>query len=165
MGASYFNEENLHVHAFIWDELNGMIDLGTLGGSEHSYAWDINDLGQVVGDMPHPFISDGTIDGMIDLNTLIDANSGWMLEYARAINNLGQITGSGRINGETHAFLLTPIDADGDGFPYDADCNDLDPSINPNACDIKKDGIDQNCDHQDRTTAKPCVMMIRMIRK
>jgi len=53
-------------------------------------------------------------------------------------------------------------DADGDGFFGAADCGtevdcvDDDPAINPGACDIKGDGIDQDCDGQDRTKGKPC---------
>jgi probable HAF family extracellular repeat protein len=46
--------------------------------------------------------------GMQDLNNLIPANSGWTLEFAFAINDSGQITGRGSINGQDHAFLLTP---------------------------------------------------------
>ncbi len=47
---------------------------------------------------------------MIDLNDLIPSNSGWMLADAKAINDSGQIVGYGfDINGEQHAFLLTPI--------------------------------------------------------
>jgi probable HAF family extracellular repeat protein len=45
--------------------------------------------------------------GMQDLNNFIDSKSGWVLVSANAINTLGQITGSGIINGEYHAFLLT----------------------------------------------------------
>lgn len=53
-------------------------------------------------------------------------------------------------------------DFDGDGFFAEAncgtqvDCNDLDASINPLACDIKGDGIDQDCDGVDRLTGKSC---------
>lgn len=48
-------------------------------------------------------------------------------------------------------------DADGDGFTKNVDCNDLDKNINPQACDIKNDGIDQDCDGMDRTQGKPCI--------
>jgi hypothetical protein len=45
---------------------------------------------------------------MRDLNSLIAPNSGLVLSAATAINVEGQITGRGMINGEEHAFLLTP---------------------------------------------------------
>lgn len=38
-----------NTHAFIWDEVNGMASLGTLGGSGDSFAYDINDNREVVG--------------------------------------------------------------------------------------------------------------------
>jgi probable HAF family extracellular repeat protein len=43
------------------------------------------------------------------LNDEIAAGSGWVLNSAEDINNNGQITGTGMINGRQHAFLLTPI--------------------------------------------------------
>ena len=46
---------------------------------------------------------------MTDLNSDIIPNSGWTLQDAQAINDAGQITGSGLINGHSHAFLLNPV--------------------------------------------------------
>jgi serine protease AprX len=53
-------------------------------------------------------------------------------------------------------------DGDGDGYYDEAncgtslDCNDADPGINPGACDIKRDGIDQDCNGRDRRKGKTC---------
>jgi bacillopeptidase F len=53
-------------------------------------------------------------------------------------------------------------DFDGDGFFAEAgcgtplDCSDSDAGINPAACDIKRDGIDQDCDGKDRASGKAC---------
>ena len=97
-------------HAAIW--INGQImDIGSLGG--FTKAWGINNAGQVVGyswivNSYHAFIySDGE---MIDLNTLLPPESPWdCLECAYDINNKRQIVGYGRrIDGEIHAFLMTP---------------------------------------------------------
>ena len=83
-------------HAFVHagDRLE---DLGTLGGSS-SWAYGINDSGQVVGGSVTareefvPFLYDrGT---MYDLSTLIADPSGTVPFVAYAINNFGQIVGN-----------------------------------------------------------------------
>jgi len=82
-----------------------------------SIATSINDVGQIVGRATdnegngRATLFDNTGAGNnIDLNTIIDPNSGWSLEKANDINNNGWIVGNG-INpqGENHAFLLVPI--------------------------------------------------------
>jgi hypothetical protein len=45
---------------------------------------------------------------LVDLNKFIPTNSGWSLRYATGMNDNGQITGVGIINGAKHGYLLTP---------------------------------------------------------
>jgi probable HAF family extracellular repeat protein len=103
-------------HAFLWSRNTGMLDLGAFPGAIATVAPccnTINDRGTVVG-----FAIDGTdfssraliwVDKkMMDLNTLITANSGWYLQGALSINDAGEITGYGTIGGEVHAFLARP---------------------------------------------------------
>jgi probable HAF family extracellular repeat protein len=93
-------------HAFVANG-NALIDLGTLGSN--SYAYGINTEGDVVGystenSGDRAFLyRDGV---MIDLNSLIDPNSGWILEQAYAINDNDQIVGEGLFDGVSHAFRL-----------------------------------------------------------
>ncbi len=58
------------------------------------------------------------------------------------------------------ALVCTDLDFDGYFAEGDCggqfDCNDTDAGINPGACDIKSDGIDQDCDGSDRTKGKAC---------
>src|SRR5690606_41930251 len=58
---------------------------------------------------PRAFPWSDSATGIIDLNMLIDPLSGWQLTEGRAINDLGQITGTGVFNGQTRGFLLTPV--------------------------------------------------------
>ncbi|MCK4739092.1 MAG: putative metal-binding motif-containing protein [Deltaproteobacteria bacterium] len=57
---------------------------------------------------------------------------------------------------------LTCTDADADSYATEGgdcgavDCNDADDSINPGACDILADGIDQDCSGKDKLKGKAC---------
>ena len=88
------------------------------------FAYDINDIGEVVGARIDPakpkdttknfnyafhYVTSPNPDVPHNLNDLIDPNSGWVLKDARGINNHGEIVGSGFHDGQTRAFLLTPI--------------------------------------------------------
>ena len=105
--------------AALWQ--NGAIkNLGTLG-DHAAIASGINNKGQVVGSTldsnfnfdAHAFIWQD--DVMTDLSTLFPAESNLFPTMANQINERGQIVGmatvlSGPHEGETHAFLATPVD-------------------------------------------------------
>ena len=105
------------IHAFRWTEGGEIEDLGGPNGQFGVWgeATDINDSGLVVGWSKfsdvyfRALLWDG--DGqMSDLNDLLDeSGTGWTLASAEAINNLGQITGTGLYDGQTRAFILNPI--------------------------------------------------------
>ncbi|HEV7763583.1 MAG TPA: hypothetical protein VGQ76_01150 [Thermoanaerobaculia bacterium] len=100
-------------HAFSYSTDGGMVDLGTLGGGIHSWAFGVNNAGVIVGNAytssgaERAFVYD-SVNGMRDLNALT-SGSGWSLNVARSINSGGQIVGWG-LNpaGIRRAFLLTP---------------------------------------------------------
>jgi probable HAF family extracellular repeat protein len=88
-----------------------MQDLGTLTGDDGSSAAAINFYGHIVGMSTSNSGSRAFLwnarKGMRDLNTLIPSNSGWTLWDASGINVFGSIVGTGMINGQFHAFMLT----------------------------------------------------------
>ena len=103
-------------HAFVWT--NGvMVDLGAHPWNTnyiHSEAKDVNNAGEIVG-YAAKFSGSPTSGGAamlwrdgqaMDLNTLVSAGSGWILQSAEGINDLGDITGYGSYQGQTRAFLL-----------------------------------------------------------
>jgi probable HAF family extracellular repeat protein len=118
-------------HPFLWKKGQKMKDLGILKGDTCDAAWGINSKTQVIGDSGncynnvglHPFLwENGSI---IDLNTLIPADSALHLAYAVFINDSGEIGGVGLPHGcqntDTcgHAYVLIPCD---DKHGEDGDC-------------------------------------------
>jgi probable HAF family extracellular repeat protein len=102
------------IHAFLASKGKPMQDLGAFPGAFVTTATcckTINDRGEVVGiaidaSGPRALVWQNNVP--VDLNTLIPASSPWYLQFACSINNAGEIAGQGLINGEVHAFLLTP---------------------------------------------------------
>jgi len=79
-----------------------------------SEANSINNAGQVVGNAYNfndfnerkPFLWENGL--MIDINSLIPADSGWELLIALDINDSEQIVGIGRMGDQVNGVLLTP---------------------------------------------------------
>jgi probable HAF family extracellular repeat protein len=105
------------MYAVLWDK-GKKIDLGTHVNDNLSRAYAINNAGKVVGESLY-LASERSFSRAVlwdnnsvkDLNKLIPPNSGWKLRRANDINDRGQIVGYGEINGQTRAFLLTPVRA------------------------------------------------------
>jgi len=106
-------------HAYVYDYNAGSFtDLGTLNGGLTSSAADINDSNQVVGTawlvtqltslydptQYHAVMWEN--DQIKDLNQLIADTSGWLLTSATAINDNGDVVGTGIVDGQVHGFLL-----------------------------------------------------------
>lgn len=105
-------------YPFVWE--NGSVTwLGEVYGS----AYDINSKGQAVGLFSfsgegyheHAFVWDA-VEGFQDLNNLLSADHHWVLSFASAINESGQIVGTAKADLDedeyfetTRGFLLTPI--------------------------------------------------------
>jgi probable HAF family extracellular repeat protein len=101
---------NVYYHAFLFQG-GVMTDLGTIQpgcnpGNSNSWAFDINDAGQVAGRTcsnsrdPRAFRWSGGV--MVDLGTL-----GGTLSQARGINDAGDVVGTAAmpLDGATHAFV------------------------------------------------------------
>jgi probable HAF family extracellular repeat protein len=108
-------------HATLWKNVKSITDLGVLGNDPCSYAAAINAERQVVGGSGcggngfRAFLwENGSI---FDLNTLIPPGSALYLQFTNAINDSGEIAGTGvDASGNGHAFLLIPCDENHPGI-------------------------------------------------
>jgi probable HAF family extracellular repeat protein len=94
-------------HGFLWQD-------GNMVALEGETAWDINDAGQILcGDKDG--LKDGDSSLLYDngnyyaLDDLVLDIGEWTILAGYSINDLGQIVGSGYIDGEWQAFLMTPV--------------------------------------------------------
>ncbi len=107
--AGHWDVDGSTTRAFLYRD-GVMKDLGGLEGFSACVAQGLNDFGHVVGhtrnegESPRAMYYDGA---MHDLNDFLPANSGWELHYAVAINNAGEIAGSGTYIGQPRAFVMT----------------------------------------------------------
>ena len=104
----------------VWQNgsLTALFDCTLLAAGGHCYVNGINNPGQVVGRTfpcfhTCPAQSHAILfsqDRLYDLNDLLPANSGWVLNEAIAINDNGQIIGHGTLNGVgPRGFRLDPV--------------------------------------------------------
>jgi probable HAF family extracellular repeat protein len=107
-------------HAFLWDAVNGMTDLGVSAGVTSSYAYGINEAGQVTGTAYYEPLSGGGLSSAFLWDaangmTVLGAGPTYADSEAGAINDAGQVVGY-RWNdsgGGYAAYLWTPDSPNG----------------------------------------------------
>jgi probable HAF family extracellular repeat protein len=114
VGDSWSDPSGLYASPFYWS-LGTMTDLLT-GQNRLTFPYGnasgINNKGQVVGVAGSTSWRTPVMwhnGAMSLLQDLIPTGTGWLLKYASAINDSGQIVGYGTLNGQTHAFIMTPV--------------------------------------------------------
>lgn len=112
-----------NVHGFIYDETNGIRDLGLLPSTNRAFAGGVNSHGIAVGfgnltDINGDFAGFAAWawseeQGLVPLDDLLGPTSAdmWRIERTHGINDSGLIVGTGYNlrDGTQHALLLTPV--------------------------------------------------------
>ena len=112
-----YNADFSETRAVFWaSSASPAVILSTTGEFSNGTAEGISDKGQIVGTAynsdfsdTHAFMWPSSTSPGIDLNTVIPPDSGWELGVARSVNNRGEITGAGILNGAFHAYVLIPV--------------------------------------------------------
>jgi probable HAF family extracellular repeat protein len=114
---------DLTFHGFLWTQVTGIQDLGTIQDDVASAALAINEGGVVVGVSldanfnPRAFVRQN--GNLVDLNALIAGDSPLYLLFACSINSSGQIIGLAfdASTGDLHGYLATPSSSVAGGRP------------------------------------------------
>lgn len=107
---------------YYWEDKNSTPARITLPSEfPNGEIYGINAAGLMVGIMwnndtepvEHAFVYD-SVRGVRDLNELISSSEGWVLQYAREINNFGQVVGAGKKGSEIRGYMIEGIAMPGD---------------------------------------------------
>lgn len=104
-------------HGFLWDETRGTMIISADSFGQYYYCnglSDINNSGIAVGNYYNWSTSEtGSlvyINGQVKMiEDLLPNGNGWTQISACCINDIGQIAGTGRYNGETRGFIMNPV--------------------------------------------------------
>jgi hypothetical protein len=110
-GSSSRTTPVTYSQAFLYGyDTDSLTILPVLAGGLRSAASDVNELNQVVGNSEstagNRAVTWDESGAITDLNNMITAH-GWVLTSATAINDYGDVAGTGTLHGVAHGFLLT----------------------------------------------------------
>lgn len=92
------------------------------------------------------YISDGSPAGTRKVSSIGEQSGNEISQIVSAGQNLFFIGKTDNLGRELYVYKPALIDADGDGFSSDEDCDDNDPNINPSQTEEPYNGIDDDCD-------------------
>ena len=112
VGGQIGRGANRHAFRFNDGAVENLDTFGSPSSSVESMAKGVS-VGwfEVAGDGSHAFVHSDK-SGSVDLNTLTEDASGWVLLTAKGVNADGVIVGEGMFNGQPAAFRLTPHASD-----------------------------------------------------
>ncbi len=100
-----------------WNGVPLLTGVGSNPSDDSNTISGVNDSGDFVGDSEignanhYAFLyrnNGGNGYSLHNLNSFLPANSGWVLKFAKDINNRGWIVGDGTYNGQNRAYVLYP---------------------------------------------------------
>jgi hypothetical protein len=107
-GTFFHHSDPDELQGFHWDPHSNTFDLLELCGMRISA---VNTIGTLVGSLRGRAIARYRDTPPLDLTELIEVKGKrWQLIEATDINDLGQIVGYGSVDGQTHIFLLQPLE-------------------------------------------------------
>lgn len=141
------------------DQLSSNLDLETFAplSASHKYDVALEYSGLLTVYFPNIYLPDSIIN-----EPLSHGFFSYTIEAKNNLSDFDEVSNTAEIYFDANKPIITNtvtntmvenLDADSDGFMFFEECDDNNENINPDAEEILNNGIDENCDGLDATTA------------